>query len=166
MKIAIGADHRAAEVREHLSRYLEQMGHHVFPMGQCAPDKPCDYPDAAFAVARAVASGKVERGILICGTGIGMSIAANKVAGVRAALVHDEVGADMSRRHNDANVLCLSADMLGLRIIDRIVKIWIEAPFDGGRHARRLAKVAAIEQGIDPAEVNEAATLPGAGPLQ
>jgi ribose 5-phosphate isomerase B len=153
MKIAIGADHRAAEVREHLSRSLEQQGHHVYPMGICAPDQSCDYPDSAYAVATAVASGKVDRGILICGTGIGMSIAANKVSGVRAALVHDEIGADMSRRHNDANVLCLSADMLGMRIIDRIVKIWIEAPFDGGRHSRRLAKVAAIEQGIDPSTV-------------
>ncbi len=162
MKIAIGADHRAAEVREHLSRYLEQMGHHVFPMGQCVPDKPCDYPDAAYAVARGIASGKVDRGILICGTGIGMSIAANKVDGVRAALVHDEIGADMSRRHNDANVLCLSADMLGLRIIDRIVKIWVEAPFDGGRHARRLAKVAAIEQGLDPADVGAIVESPSA----
>jgi ribose 5-phosphate isomerase B len=150
MKFAIGADHRAAEVREHISRYLEQLGHQAFPMGQCHADKACDYPDAAYAVATAVANGKVDRGILICGTGIGMSIAANKVQGVRAALVHDEIGADMSRRHNNANVLCLSADMLGMRIIDRIVKIWIEAPFEGGRHSRRLAKVAAMEQGLDP----------------
>lgn len=155
MKIAIGADHRAAEVREHLCRTLEQSGHYAYPMGQCAPDAACDYPDAAYVVAQAVASGKVDRGILVCGTGIGMSIAANKVAGIRAALVHDEIGADMSRRHNDANVLCLSADMLGMRIIDRIVKIWIESPFDGGRHARRLSKVAAIEQGLDPSVVRQ-----------
>lgn len=151
MKFAIGADHRAAEVREHLARYLEQLGHQAIPMGQCAADKPCDYPDSAYAVASAVAQGKVDMGILICGTGIGMSIAANKVHGIRAALVHDEIGADMSRRHNDANVLCLSADMLGERIIDRIVKMWIDTPFEGGRHAKRLAKVAAIEQGLDPA---------------
>ena len=150
MKCAIGADHRAAEVREHLARYLESLGHCAIPMGQCAADKPCDYPDAAYAVATAVAQGRVDRGILICGSGIGMSIAANKITGIRAALVHDEIGADMSRRHNDANVLCLSADMLGLRIIDRIGKIWLEAPFEGGRHSRRLAKLAAIEQGLDP----------------
>lgn len=150
MKFAIGADHRAAEVREHLARYLEQMGHQALPMGQCASDKPCDYPDAAYAVATAVAQGNADMGILICGTGIGMSIAANKVDGIRAALVHDEIGADMSRRHNDANVLCLSADMLGLRIIDRIVKIWIDTPFEGGRHAKRVSKITAMEQGQNP----------------
>ncbi len=154
MKIAIGADHRGMEVRNHLSDWLKQQGYEVEFRGECN-DKASDYPDAAHLVAKAVASGEVERGILICGTGIGMSIAANKVHGIRAALVHDEIGADLARRHNDANILCLSADMLGLRIIDRIVKTWLTTKFEGGRHARRILKVAAIEEGRDPALVNE-----------
>jgi ribose 5-phosphate isomerase B len=154
MKIAIGADHRGADVTHHLGEWLRQQDYEVEFKGECS-DRASDYPDAAFAVATAVASGEADRGILICGTGIGMSISANKVPGIRAALVHDEVGADLSRRHNDANILCLSADMLGLRIIDRIVKTWLATKFEGGRHARRVHKIAAIEQGNDPAALKE-----------
>jgi ribose 5-phosphate isomerase B len=110
----------------------------------------CDYPDMAYPVATAVATGDAQRGILICGSGIGMSIAANKVKGVRAALVHDEIGAEMSRRHNDANVLCLAADLLGVRLIERIIGIWLATEFEGGRHARRVSKITAIEQGHNP----------------
>jgi len=105
----------------------------------------------------------VERGILICGSGIGMSIAANKVGGVRAALVHDEVSADMSRRHNNANVICLPADMLGPRIIDRIVKTWLDTPFEGGRHERRVQKIAAIERGDSPSSVADNSSSAMAG---
>lgn len=140
MKIAIGCDHRGMEVEVFLVSALKRDGHELVDFG-CPNEEASDYPDIAFPIAEAVATGEVDRGILIDGSGIGMSIAANKVKGVRAALVHDEVGADMSRRHNDANVLCLPADMLGHRIIERIVQVWLESPFDGGRHERRLQKI-------------------------
>jgi ribose 5-phosphate isomerase B len=106
----------------------------------------------AYPVAMAVSSGAVDRGILVCGSGIGMSMASNKVKGVRAALVHDEVGADISRRHNDANVLCLPADMLGQQTIEQVVAKWLRTEFEGGRHARRVNKITAIEQGLDPTD--------------
>jgi len=96
-------------------------------------------------VATAVGTGKVERGILICGTGIGMCIAANKVAGVRAAPCHDSITAEMSRRHNNANTLCLSADLLGGELVDRMLRIWLETEFEGGRHARRVEKITRYE---------------------
>jgi ribose 5-phosphate isomerase B len=153
MRIAMGADHRGAEVGLHLCDMLRRQGHVVEMMGSCDGSKSCDYPDVAYPVATAVATSTADRGILVCGSGIGMCIAANKVKGIRAALVHDEVGADMSRRHNDANVLCLSADMLGLRIIDRIVRSWLVTEFEGGRHQRRVNKILAIERGQDPTSV-------------
>jgi ribose 5-phosphate isomerase B len=99
-----------------------------------------------------VASGMADCGLLICGTGIGMSIAANKVKGIRAAVVHDEITAQISRSHNDSNVLCLSADLLGHRLIEQIIDAWLKTPFEGGRHARRLAKIRMIEEGRDPSE--------------
>ena len=102
---------------------------------------------------KAVAEGRADLGLLICGTGIGMSIAANKIPGVRAAVVHDELTAQISRSHNDANVLCLSADLLGHRLIEQIVETWIKTPFEGGRHARRVHKIEAIERGEDPTTV-------------
>ena len=105
-----------------------------------------DYPDVAQVVARKVGSGEVDRGILICGTGLGMCIAANKIPGIRAAPCYDDITAEMSRRHNDLNVLCLSGDMLGERLVDRLVEIWLTTPFEGGRHARRIQKIAALEQ--------------------
>jgi ribose 5-phosphate isomerase B len=158
MKIAIGSDHRGTEVRLHLEELLRQDGHDLVVVRSddaSANGKGCDYPDVAFPVGTDVAAGQVDRGILICGSGIGMSIAANKVKGVRAALVHDDIGAQMSRQHNDANVLCLSADMLGMRAIDRLVKTWLETPFDGGRHARRVKKIESIERGGDPRQIVE-----------
>ncbi len=158
MKIALGADHRGMEVRIHLQDLLKRMGHEVMVFS-ANDGRSCDYPDVAYPVARAVSEGVVERGILVCGSGIGMCIAANKVRGVRAALVHDEVGADMSRRHNDANVLCLPADMLGMRIIDRLVQAWLRTDFEGGRHARRVNKIAAIERGQDPRALKEHPSL-------
>jgi ribose 5-phosphate isomerase B len=98
-------------------------------------------------VARAVGEGRAERGVLVCGTGIGMCIAANKVKGVRAAPCHDSITAEMSRRHNDANVLCLSADLLGEELIERMLRIWLETPFESGRHARRVEKIQKFEAG-------------------
>jgi ribose 5-phosphate isomerase B len=140
MKIALGNDHRGFEAKKRLLAVLQGLGHEVEDLGAGGPES-CDYPDLAFLVAEAVAAGKVERGILLCGTGIGMCMAANKVPGVRAAVCHDRITAEMSRRHNDANVLCLSADLLGKDVIERMVKIWLETQFEGGRHARRVEKI-------------------------
>ena len=149
MKIALGADHRGTDVLRAISETLTANRHTPVPMGVCH-ERSCDYPDVAYPVAHAVATGEVDRGILICGSGIGMSIAANKVKGVRAALIHDEVGAEVSRRHNDANVMCIPADMLGVRVIERIVLAWLRTEFEGGRHDRRVQKIKAIEAGMDP----------------
>ena len=144
MKIAIGSDHRGYEVKRRIRSLLEQMGHQVTDVGPDSSES-VDYPDYAFQVARAVGEGRVDRGILVCGTGIGMCIAANKVKGVRAAPCHDSVTVEMSRRHNDANVLCLSADLLGEELIGRIVRLWLETEFEGGRHARRVQKITQFE---------------------
>ncbi len=156
MKIALGMDHRGSDVGRVLTAGLPGQGHEVQVLGLCKEDT-CDYPDVTWPVARAVAAGEADRGILVCGTGIGASIAANKVSGVRAALVHDETTAELSRRHNDANVLCLAGDALtdDARIL-RIVNLWLATPFDGGRHARRVEKIAAIERGENPIEAVKA----------
>jgi ribose 5-phosphate isomerase B len=162
MKIAIGADHRGHEAARSLARALEAMGHEVTVRnGGEGSENPqsCDYPERAHQVGGAVARGEADKGVLLCGSGIGMCIAANKVPGVRAALVHDEFTAQMAKSHNDANVLCLSADMLGQRLIERMVEAWMTAEFEGGRHARRVAKIHAIERGEDPASItNESIT--------
>ena len=114
-----------------------------------------DYPDSAYAACIRIARGETERAILICGTGIGMCIAANKIRGIRAALAQDELSAQLSRTHNDANVLCLSADLLGHTLVKRIVDTWVTTPFDGGRHLRRLHKIEAIERGEDPSSLRQ-----------
>jgi ribose 5-phosphate isomerase B len=145
MRIAIGGDHRGVEAKARLVGTLRELGHEVVDVGTNAPES-VDYPDYAADVARRVGSGEVDRGILVCGTGIGMCIAANKVRGVRAAPCHDVITAEMSRRHNDANVLCLSSDLTGEELMDRMVRTWLETPFDGGRHARRVDKISKIEQ--------------------
>jgi len=152
MKIALGSDHRGTEAIRAITDTLVSEGHTAEAMGVCHT-RSCDYPDMAYPVAHAVATGHADMGILVCGSGIGMSIAANKVKGIRAALVHDEVGAEVSRRHNDANVLCIPADMLGVRVIERIVSAWLRTEFEGGRHDRRVQKIQAIEQGLDPSTV-------------
>jgi ribose 5-phosphate isomerase B len=145
MRIAIGADHRGYAIHNKIVDLVRRLGHDVVDVGTFADD-PVDYPDIAAAVARLVSGGEVERGILICGTGLGMCIAANKFPNIRAAPCHDELTAEMSRRHNDLNVLCLSADMLGERLIDRMVEIWLTTPFEGGRHARRVQKIASLDR--------------------
>jgi len=156
MKIAIGADHRGHDAARSLARALEAMGHEVSVRNEDGPatGQACDYPDRAYQVASSVAKGDFDKGVLLCGSGIGMCIAANKVSGIRAALVHDEFTAQMAKSHNDANVLCLSADLLGQRLIERMVEAWLTADFEGGRHARRVAKIHAIERGDDPATVS------------
>jgi ribose 5-phosphate isomerase B len=144
MKIALGSDHRGFDVKRRIVSVLQQLGHEVVDLGPQAAES-VDYPDYAFQVAQAVGTNRVERGILICGTGIGMCIAANKVYGVRAAPCHDSITAEMSRRHNDANILCLSADLLGDELIDRMLRIWLDTSFEGGRHARRVEKIIRFE---------------------
>jgi ribose 5-phosphate isomerase B len=145
MRIAIGSDHRGYAVKTKLLELVQRLGHEPVDAGT-NNNESADYPDVAFAVARKVGASEVDRGILICGSGIGMCIAANKVPGVRAAPCHDDLTAEMSRRHNDLNVLCLSADMLGERLIDRMVEIWLSTDFEGGRHARRLEKISEVER--------------------
>ncbi len=145
MKIAIGSDHRGFEAKERVKALLESMRQEVVDRGTHGR-QPCDYPDPALAVAQDVSTGRAERGILFCGSGIGMSITANKVDLVRAALCHDELTAQMSRRHNDANVLCLPADLMGDALMQSIVKMWLTTEFEGGRHARRVEKILAYER--------------------
>src|SRR5262245_15625692 len=140
MNIAIGSDHRGFEAKKRIRVMLEQLGHQVQDLGARTRDS-VDYPDFAFEVALAVRETRCDRGILIGGTGIGMCIAANKVKGIRAAPCHDRITAEMSRRHNDSNVLCLSADLLGEDMMDTMVRIWLETPFEGGRHGRRVEKI-------------------------
>ena len=144
MRIAVGSDHRGVELRAKLIEFLRQLGQEVDNLGTYDRQE-VDYPDIAAAVARKVGGGKVDRGILVCGTGVGMCIVANKIPGVRAAPCHDNITAEMSRRHNDLNVLCLSGDLIGERLADRLVEIWLKTPFDGGRHARRNQKIADLE---------------------
>jgi ribose 5-phosphate isomerase B len=144
MKIAIGSDHRGFEAKRRLLVTLQELGHTVTDLGTTTADS-VDYPDYAYAVAKLVGKGEAERGILICGTSLGMCIAANKVRGIRAASCQDLITAEMSRRHNDANVLCLSADLLGEELMAHMVRTWLETPFEGGRHARRVEKIAQIE---------------------
>ncbi len=146
MRIAVGSDHRGFTIKEKIIELLKRLQHEVTDVGAYTSDS-CDYPDIASHVASKVSKGEVDRGILICGTGIGMCIAANKFPGVRAAPCHDDLTAEMSRRHNDLNVMCLSADMLGEKLIDRMLEIWLKTQFEGGRHARRVEKISEIEHG-------------------
>ena len=149
MKIALSSDHRGFRAKEQLKTYLELAGHTIRDFG-CPDLNSCDYPDTGIAGAEGVARGDVERGILFCGSGIGMSMAANKVRGVRAALCHDELTAEMSRRHNNANVLCLPADLLGDELMRRVVDTWLRTDYEGGRHDRRLQKIAEYERNCKP----------------
>jgi ribose 5-phosphate isomerase B len=144
MRIAIGSDHRGFEAKRRLVAALNELGHAVADQGTLEADS-VDYPDYAYAVGKLVSNGDADRGILICGTSLGMCIAANKVRGVRAASCQDLITAEMSRRHNDANVICLSADLLGEELMAQMVRVWLETPFEAGRHARRVEKIAQIE---------------------
>ena len=143
MKIAIGSDHAAVAEKAAVVRVLEAEGHEVEDMGT-HDDASVDYPDFAAKVGWAVANKSVERGILICGTGIGMSMAANRIQGVRAAVVHSEFTAQMAREHNDANVLCLGARVLDAATLESLAKIFVNTDFEGGRHARRVGKIDTI----------------------
>ena len=154
MKIAVASDHRGFTVKGMVLALLSELGHDGLDRGPDSSES-VDYPDFAAEVASAVAEGTADRGILICGTGMGMCIVANKFAGVRAANRHDDLTAEMSRRHNDSNVLCLSADLLGDRLVNRMIEIWLETEFEGGRHARRVDKIAEHEPQQQSAPVSE-----------
>lgn len=143
------------ELAERVCESLRRDGHEVElfvpPKGES-----CDYPEVAWRVSRRVVEGAAQLGVLICGSGVGMCIAANKIKGIRAASVHDEITAEISRSHNDANVICVSADLLGRALVEKIVNLCINTHFSGGRHTRRLQKILAIEAGEDPTTMTAA----------
>ena len=143
--ISLACDHGAIALKNHLKAYLENKGYEVKDFGTHSTDS-CDYPDFATPAARAVASGECEKGIVLCTTGIGVSMTANKVKGIRCALCHEPWSAEMTRRHNDANMLAMGAGVTGPNLAERIVDAFLTAEFEGGRHQRRVDKVMAIEE--------------------
>lgn len=140
MKIAIGADHAGVELKDAICAFLVRSGIEVSDFGTNGPQS-VDYPDFGEKVSRAVSDGEIERGILICGTGIGMSIVANRFPGVRAALCSEPLSARLSRQHNDSNVLVMGGRMIGTVMAEEITRVWLDTPFDGGRHLMRLDKI-------------------------
>ena len=145
MKIILGSDHAAFKIKERLKTFLGEMGHKVTDAGT-ASESPCDYPDIAEKVARSVAGGEGERGILLDGTGIGMAMAANRIAGALAATVHDRVTAEMSRKHTNANIFCAGTWVLPAGEIETCLKVWLETRFEGGRHDKRIAKILKLDK--------------------
>lgn len=146
MRIAVAADHRGYEAKRRLVPILKQWGHEVMDFGCDGGTAPADYPDFAIPAARSVADGCCEAGVFLDGSGIGMSIAANKVRGVRAALAHDEVTARLSREHNHCNILCLGSDLLNEAEIRKIAQVFLSTGFGEGRHARRVEKLKEFER--------------------
>ena len=144
MHVVTGSDHAGLQLKAALVRHLESLGHTVTDLGTHTAES-CDYPDFATAVAAEVVAGRADRGLLICGTGIGMAMAANKVHGIRAAVVSDSFSARASREHNDANVLCMGERVVGAGLAKEILDAWMGATYQGGRHQRRLDKIAEIE---------------------
>ena len=144
MKISMGCDHGGYPLKEFLKSWLEEQGHTVVDCGTHSTDS-CDYPDFGAAAAREVAEGRCERGIVICTTGIGISIAANKVKGIRCGLCSDPLSAEMTRRHNDANMLAMGAGMIGKNMAQRITEVFLTTGFEGGRHQRRVERISALE---------------------
>jgi RpiB/LacA/LacB family sugar-phosphate isomerase len=145
VKIAIGSDHAGFELKAYLKGILEKENQTITDVGT-ESEESVDYPDFGIRVARLVSEGRVDRGMLVCGTGVGMSITANKIPGVRAALVHDLFTAIQSRRHVDANVLVLGGRVIGKGLAAEMVKAWLAEPFEGGRHAARLEKITKLEE--------------------
>lgn len=145
MKISIGSDHGGFALKQDLIDYLQSLGHEVKDCG-CYDANSCDYPDFGEAAARAVASGECERGIVVCTTGIGISISANKVKGIRCALCSEPLSAEMTRRHNDANMLAMGAGLIAPMMARRLVDVFLSTEFEGGRHQRRIDKMMAIEE--------------------
>jgi len=145
LTVAVASDHGGFELKSALAAELARLGHTVIDLGTDGT-APVDYPDYALAVAQAMRAGRAQRGLLICGTGIGMSIAANRFPWVRAALVHDAYGARMARLHNDANVITMGGRTTGIEVAKDCLRIFLDTPFEGGRHARRVAKLTPTEQ--------------------
>ena len=144
MKIALGCDHGGYDLKQHVIKVLEGLRHEIEDFG-CHSKESCDYPDFGAAAARAVAEGRCDRGIVICTTGIGISITANKVKGVRCAHCADCLQAEMTRRHNDANMMAIGAGFTGPNMAERMVEVFLSTEFEGGRHARRVEKMMALE---------------------
>ena len=144
MKIALGCDHGGYELKEHIKGVLEKLGHTYEDFG-CHSKESCDYPDFGAAAARAVAEGRCDRGLVFCTTGIGISIAANKIRGIRCAHCADSLEAEMTRRHNDANMMAIGAGFTGEKLAERMVEVFLSTDFEGGRHARRVDKIMALE---------------------
>lgn len=144
MKIAVGCDHGGYELKKYIIKVLEKLGHEVEDFG-CHSLDSCDYPDFAAPAARAVAEGKCDKGILVCTTGIGISIAANKIKGIRCAHCADCLQAEMTRRHNDANMMAIGAGFTGPNMAERMVEVFLSTEFEGGRHVRRVEKIMALE---------------------
>ena len=151
-RIAVGSDHRGLPLKQVIISLLTELGHDSRDMGSYNGE-PVDYPDIAEKIATAVAKGEADYGLLICGTGIGMSIAANKVPGVRAALCTDTLSAQMARRHNDSNVLCLGGEMIGEWLAKEITLAYLSSEFEGGRHVPRVEKISQLENQLMPDKV-------------
>jgi len=145
MHIAVGSDHAGLGLKKILSDHLVGLGFHVEDLGTTKPES-CDYPDYAKSVGEAVSLGRADWGLLVCGTGVGMAMAANKVRGVRAAVVSDTFCASATRQHNNANVLCLGERVVGVGVAVNIVNAWLSAEFEGGRHQRRIDKITVMEE--------------------
>jgi len=140
VKIALGADHAGWRYKDAIADQLRRIGHDVLDFGTHS-DVAVDYPEYGYAVGLAVATGRAERGIVVCGSSIGISVAANKVPGIRCALVSEPYGCELSRRHNDANVIALSERLMGWEMVERLVEIFLTTPFEGGRHSHRVAEL-------------------------
>lgn len=143
--IAIGSDHGGFELKEHIKKHLEERSLEYKDFG-CYDENSVDYPDIAEKVCNAINSGDADKGILVCGTGIGISIAANKIDGIRAAHCHDVYSAEMTKRHNNANVICMGGRVIGRELAFKIIDAWLDAEFEGGRHQKRIDKIHALEK--------------------
>jgi len=146
MKVAVGSDHGGYAAKRKATEVLQELGHEVEDVGTHS-EASCDYPDYAIEVALRVGRKEADYGILCCGTGIGMSMAANKVPGVRAAVCHSDFTCEMARRHNDANVLCMGGRVVDDRMVEQLVRRFLHTPFDGGRHTRRVKKITNLDRG-------------------
>ncbi len=152
MRVAVANDHRGHKAIEEIRAVISQLDMTCVNLSTPS-DLPADYPDSAYVAAKAVAEKQADAAVLVCGTGIGMCMTANKIKGIRAALCYDELAARLARQHNDANVLCLSGDLIGSNMLCKIVETFLTTEFSGGRHLRRVKKIMAVEEGLDPRDI-------------